>query len=468
VSSLAGRETRQMLAGLSRWLREESQARLVSTRLRVPLEKWTVAHAYPAAAAPLRWTISADSSRAALLLGGDFALHQWRPGEVPGSAVSGLAALARTADVFILNLESQLTSRSAPTGTIGTSMRAEPAAIAELSYLGVKAVTCANNHCLDYGSDGLRESAERLEQAGIAVAGVMGEGRDGGAVVSVGGIRVGLLGFSDDWRVPDEAGSEVRPAPHDPALVRERITAMKLAADLVVVQLHWGYEWSVYPMLTLRNLARSYVESGASLVVCHHAHVPMGVETWGGGAIAHGLGNLCFGPLQWATHPFWSSSYLLRAEISPTGVVALEAHPVVTDPEGRVGPDSGRSADTMRSVIAYLSSRLGHDDYLARVEASILARHGCGVLRDLHRRVQAGDSAGVRERVRFLEPPRQRALLTSLRAAGGGLARIGDFFEQLREGVVEATAASTRAELERLNAWGARFLKRSTQLGRIP
>lgn len=457
-----------MLAGLSRWLREEAPARLVPTRLRAPLERWTAAHAYPAAVAPLRWTTSADSSRAALLLGGDFALHQWRPGEVPGSLVSGLEALARSSDALILNLESQLTARSAPAGTIGTSMRADPDAIAVLSYLGVKAVTCANNHCLDYGPDGLSDSAERLEQAGIAVTGVMGEGRDGGAVVSVGGVRVGLLGFSDDWRVADGRAGGLRTAPHDPALVRERITAMKSAADLVIVQLHWGYEWSMYPMLTLRNLARSYVESGASLVVCHHAHVPMGVETWRGGAIAHGLGNLYFGPLQWTTHPFWSSSFLLRAEISSTGVVALEVHPVVTDREGRVGPDSGRSAETMRNVVAFLSSRLGDDEYLARVEASITARHGCSVLRDLHRRVQAGDSAGVRERVGFLEPPRQRVLVASLRAAGGELARIGDFFDHLRDGVVEPSAPSTRAELERLSTWASRFLKGSTQKGRIP
>jgi poly-gamma-glutamate capsule biosynthesis protein CapA/YwtB (metallophosphatase superfamily) len=456
-----------MLAGLSRWVREEVPARLVPTRLRAPLERWTAAHAYPAAAA-LRWTISAGSSRSALMLGGDLALHHWRPGEEPGSVVSGLEALARTADALIVNLETQLTARSAPAGTIGTSLRADPAAIAVLSYLGVKAVTCANNHCLDYGPDGLNDSAELLEQAEIAVSGVMGEGRDGGAVVSVGGIRVGLLGFSDDWRVADGDAGGLRPAPHDPSLVRERITAMKSVADLVVVQLHWGYEWSMYPMLTLRNLARSYVESGASLVVCHHAHVPMGVETWRGGAIAHGLGNLYFGQSARRTHPFWSSSYVLRAEISSTGVVAVEALPVATDAQGRVGLDSGQSAKRMRRVIAFLSSRLGHDDYLARVEASITARHGCSVLRDLHRRVQAGDSAGVRERVRFLEPPRQRALLASLRAAGGGLARIGDFFERLGEGVVEPSAPPTRAELARLSGWAGRFLKGSIQKGRIP
>jgi hypothetical protein len=41
------------------------------------------------------------------------------------------------------------------------------------------------------------------------------------------------------------------------------------------------------------------------------------------------------------------------------------------------------------------------------------------VLEDLARRVSADDRRGARERVRFLEPPRQRLLTARLREAGG-------------------------------------------------
>lgn len=432
-----------MLAGLSRWAREGSSAHLVPSRVRARLERWSVGHA-------------------------DLTLHHWRPGDAPDSVFSGLQGLARSADALILNLETQLTASSVPAGTVGESLRADPAATGVLSYLGVTAVICANNHCLDYGSEGLGDSTERLERAGIAVAGVVGPGRDGGAVVSVGGIRVGLPGFTDDWRVTEAAALGCRPAPHEPARVRERIGAMKSVADLVVVQLHWGYEWSMYPMLTLRNLARSYVESGASLVVCHHAHVPMGFETWHRGAIAHGLGNLYFGPTVRERHLFRNSSYVLRAEISSAGVVAGEIVPVVTDAEGRAGPDSGQSADTLRNAVAFLSSRLADDDYLGRVEASLTARHGCAVLQGIHRRVQAGDVRGARERVRLLEPPRQRALVASLGAARGLLKSIAGLLEALREGRAEPSAPSVRCELERLSRWAGRYLDRSPQKGRIP
>jgi poly-gamma-glutamate capsule biosynthesis protein CapA/YwtB (metallophosphatase superfamily) len=457
-----------MLAGLSRWVREVAPARLVPTRFRAPLERWTAARAYPAPAAPLRWSITEDSAQGSLLLGGDLALHRWQPGDAPEAVVSGLRTLAQSADALVLNLETQLTARPRPAGTIGTSLKADPSAIAVLSYLGVRAVTCANNHCLDYEHDGLRESVDRLEEAGITVTGVIGEGRSPGAVVRVAGIRVGLLGFSDDWWVAEDAGIGIRPAPHDPALVREQVTAMRSAADLVVVQLHWGYEWSMYPMLTLRNLARSYIEAGANIVVCHHAHVPMGVETWRRGAIAHGLGNLYFGRSERQHHPFRNSSYVLRAEISRSGIAALELLPVITDAQGRAGPASGQSARIVTSAIGVLSSRLENDDYLAAVEASITARHGCEVLLDLHRRVEAGDRAGVGERVRFFGPPRQRALLASLRSAGGFLERMGNLFDELHAGRMDPFGPAAKLELEGLSREAVRYLDRFPQKGRIP
>jgi poly-gamma-glutamate synthesis protein (capsule biosynthesis protein) len=123
----------------------------------------------------------------------------------------------------------------------------------------------------------------------------------------------------------------------------------------VVVQLHWGYEWSMYPLRSQRDLARSYVEAGAHLVVCHHAHVPMGVEVWRDGAIAHGLGNLHFGGSKSGHHPFRHASFVLRAGLSRSGITDLEVIPVATDEAGRTGPASGRQAELIEDAVTYLS-----------------------------------------------------------------------------------------------------------------
>lgn len=456
---------RRMLASMSRWVREGPGARVLPIRLRHPLERLTAARAYPART-PLRWT-QGGNREATLLLGGDLALHRVDPGGDPARIFAGLAALASSADAFVVNLETQLTSLDAPGAGIGSSIRADPRAMDVLRYLGVRAVTCANNHALDFGPVALAESARRVEEGGIAVAGVQGDGSDGSAIVEVRGIRVGLLAFTDDWRAAELTGT-ARPAGHEPAAVRTAIAALRARADLVVVQLHWGYEWSMYPMRTHRDLARSYVSGGADLVVCHHAHVPMGVETWQRGAIAHGLGNLYFGRSTSRHHPFVNRSFVLRAGISLTGVTDLEVVPVATFPDGTVGPLSGGGAGEMAAAIGYLSGRLNQDEYLSQVEQSLLCRQGSRLLLDLARRRAAGDAQGLRERVRFLATPRQRFLAAWLSAESGALSSVGTFLEDLREGRKDLGRPAAVRELESLRPTALRVAERWLQKGRIP
>lgn len=455
-----------MRAGLSRWLREGPLGARMPIRLHGVLERATVRLGYGSHPAPLRWTLRPETPHAAILFGGDVALHRWPSGQAPAPAFGELAALSASADALIVNLETQLTGSATPAGTIGTSLKADPGAVEVLSYLGVRAVTCANNHCLDYGAAGLLDSARALQQSGITPTGILGEGRDGGALLDTKGIRVGLLAFTDDWRVEGEGA--VGPVPHDPAQVRSRIAAMRAAADLVIVQLHWGYEWCMYPMLTQRNLARSYVEAGADLVLGHHAHVPMGVETWGRGAIAHGLGNLYFGHAPSGRHPFRNSSFLLRVEITRQGIGALEAIPVHSDAQGRVRVASGPESGSTRRALSYLSSRLGRDRYLGRVERSLTARQGCGVLIDLARRVTEGDLGAARERIAFLLPPRQRLLTAGLIERGGILRRIGVLLEDLRDRREDPASPSLASALAALASQAERFRAGCPQMGRIP
>ena len=147
-----------MLAGMSRWIREGPAAALVPIRFRSPLERITVSRAYPRTASPLRWTLGGEAN-ATVLFGGDLALHRTVPARDFGRIFGGLASLSKASDGLFLNLETQLTAIETPVGTIGSSMRADPSAIAALSFLGVTGVTCANNHSLDFGSEALSESA---------------------------------------------------------------------------------------------------------------------------------------------------------------------------------------------------------------------------------------------------------------------------------------------------------------------
>lgn len=459
--------TPSFLAALSRGIREGPAACVVPWRTLAALERWTVGHAYsPAQEPPLRLT--GEAPAATLAIGGDVALHRWSPADDSAALFAGLAEVTGSADACIANLESQLTSIITPAGTIGSSLRADPAALEVLSRLRISSVTCANNHCLDFGGDGLAESIARLEKVGIMATGIAGKGRDGAGVLTVRGLRVGLLAYTDDWRSEGASPGSLHPAAHDPAKVRSAIAGLTSRADLIVVQLHWGYEWSMYPLRSQRDLARSYVEAGAHLVVCHHAHVPMGVETWRGGVIAHGLGNLYFGSPRRNSHPFRSASFVLRVGVVRGGVTSAELVPVRTDRTGRAAADTGARADRTLRCLFYLSGRLGEDRYLEFVEHSHHASQGATLLVDLARRIASGDRAGARERVRYMEPPRQRLLTAALRQRDGFLGQVGAVFEDLRDGRADPFAATVRAELETMVCSAERFLAGFRQVGRLP
>src|SRR4051812_37599700 len=76
-----------------------------------------------------------------------------------------LEVLATTPVVFA-NLEAPLTAR----GTVAekaVTQRSEPGCVAELSEIGITAVTLANNHLLDCGPAGMRDTVEALGGAKI-------------------------------------------------------------------------------------------------------------------------------------------------------------------------------------------------------------------------------------------------------------------------------------------------------------
>ena len=453
-----------MLAHASRWLREGAPSRVLPYRVHRLLERWTAEGAYPRAGVLLgvRGPATAEP-QAHILFGGDLALHRIGT-TAPETLFAGVKDTLSRADLRVVNLETQLIADRPPAGTIGSFLRADPGALGVLRSLRIDAVTCANNHSMDFGPEGLAESVDRLRQAGIRVTGVLGGLET--AVVEAGGLRVGLAAFADDWHFHGDHAA-VGPVPHGPDRVRGAIDALRRSADVVVVQLHWGYEYSMHPMCGLRDLARSYVDAGADLVVCHHAHVPMGVERWGRGIIAHGLGNFYFGPAR-RSHPFTSRSFLLRIGLAREGVTNAELVPVRTDTSGCIRSEAADRDNSTLRAIGFLSEAIGDTRYLSAVEDRLLLREGARILVDLSDRLGREDLDGARQRVAFLGPPRQRFLLAWLRNADELSRSIGDLLERLYAGPDVVTTQAMEQEIHGLATQARHRVEAMPQLGRLP
>jgi len=196
-----------------------------------------------------------------------------------------VADVARSADMFVLNLECCISDRGRrfPDPRKPFFFRAPPVAAERLAELGVDAVTLANNHALDYGPDALLDTIEHLRAVGIRSVGAGPDVRSArsACVLERRGFRVRLVGAGDHPRQyaagPGHAGIA------HAALWDEPVPDWLLAAarpgadaDAVLVTPHWGPNMQPAPIAHVRAAASQLIDAGATLVAGHSAHVFQG------------------------------------------------------------------------------------------------------------------------------------------------------------------------------------------------
>ncbi len=205
----------------------------------------------------------------------------------PGHALlsDDLEAIARESDLFLLNLECCISDRGERVRGLGKRFffRAPPVAAERLAELGVRCVTLANNHAMDFGPEALTDTLAHLRSAGISV---VGAGPDEAAarapaVLLGGGLRVRVVAFTDHpseyAAAPDRPGIAFADLQRGgiPAWLRDG-AAPGADADVAIVAPHWGPNMRAQPVPHVRRAAAGLEEAGATLVAGHSAHVPHG------------------------------------------------------------------------------------------------------------------------------------------------------------------------------------------------
>jgi poly-gamma-glutamate capsule biosynthesis protein CapA/YwtB (metallophosphatase superfamily) len=223
--------------------------------------------------------------------------------EVPPEEVwsEELRALCASLDLVVCNLECCISERGERTRRIAGKpffFRGPPAAVGALQAIGVRAVSLANNHALDYEADALEDTLGILRRSGVAAAGAGGGSEEAhrGTIVEAGERWIGLICLSDHppeyaavANAPGIAYANLREGV--PGWVRSELAWLRKQCDLVIAFPHWGPNMAAAPARWQRRAAAALQESGADLVAGHSAHVFHGVEWADRGPILFDLGD---------------------------------------------------------------------------------------------------------------------------------------------------------------------------------
>ena len=309
-------------------------------------------------------------------------------GYIWGDARAVLAE--RRPDLRIVNLETAITTSSAPWPNKGIHYRMHPENLPALTAAGIDCCVLANNHVLDWGRPGLADTLTALRRAGIATAGAGSDAQaaaaparltapalpDDGRVL-IFAVGVGSSGIPEGWTATaGQAGVNRIPNLSDPVADRiaERIHTIRAPADLVLLSIHWGGNWGYAIPEGHRRFAHRLIDSGAiDAVHGHSSHHPLGIEVHRGRPILYGCGDLLndyegIGGYDWL-RPDLGLMYFTTHTVGSGQLLRLEAVPMRIE-RLRLNRATRRDAEWLAERLARESKRfgvsvkLGEDDAL--------------------------------------------------------------------------------------------------------
>ena len=219
-------------------------------------------------------------------------------------------------DFVFANLESQLSDQRGETQNPRNNLifTGPPDGSCSLKAAGVTVVSTANNHALDYGVRGLRQTLTYLDASGVYHAGTATDSSEllRPVVVERNGVKIALLACTDVMNMEDPMWRRYV-AMADTGSLLPRIRALRDSVDFIIVSYHGGEEYADCPTLRTKQFAREMIAGGADLFLGHHPHVPYGIEMYEGKYIVYSLGNFVF----WQPDRFWTQrSFAFAADLT--------------------------------------------------------------------------------------------------------------------------------------------------------
>jgi poly-gamma-glutamate synthesis protein (capsule biosynthesis protein) len=199
-------------------------------------------------------------------------------------------------DFSVGNLEGPISDKGADKYDL-YSFRMKPEALDALKNVGFDALSVANNHINNWGKEAMEDTFLRLKESGVKILGGGLNDIDASypKIVEINGTKIAFLAFSqfDKGKYEATASSSGIVIISEEAL-NSGINIAKENADLVVVILHFGDEYSEESNSYQKKYSHLAIDFGANLIVGHHPHVVEEVEIYSNSYIAYSLGNFVF------------------------------------------------------------------------------------------------------------------------------------------------------------------------------
>ena len=205
--------------------------------------------------------------------------------------------------LMVVNSEFTVSHRGSPMAGKQYTFRGKKENLSIYNEMGVDLVTLANNHVYDFGKDAFLDMLDAFDEYNIPR---IGAGHNDSEAKKpyyfiINGYKFSFVNATraEKYILTPEATSD---SPgvfrcYDPTNMMNLIKEEKKNSDYVIAIIHYGTEGSHVLEQAQIDSSKMYIDSGADMVVGHHAHNLQGIEIYNDKPIIYNLGNFIFNSL---------------------------------------------------------------------------------------------------------------------------------------------------------------------------
>lgn len=269
------------------------------------------------------------------------------------------------ADLVVANLECSLVERQSPIRKTGPVFGEPNACINGIKQAGIHVLGLANNHILDHGAPGLKNTLEVCAQAGIATVGA-GENLAAArriVVRAVDSLRVGILAVAEhEFSIATKNSAGANPL--DLIDYVRNVRTSRTGFDYLIVLLHGADEFQS-PTPRIQDTCRFMIEMGANAVLVQHPHVLGGYEEYRGGHIIYGQGALVMDEAIYRDLKSFHEGFLVKLRLAADASSTMEIVPFTQSaPVPGARRMENERADQFRRRLAERSTAIQDDAFV--------------------------------------------------------------------------------------------------------
>jgi len=211
---------------------------------------------------------------------------------------SSIDSLFQGSDMVIANLECPTTTIKEPINK-KYIFQADPDFLADLQKHGITHLNMANNHSMDQGRKGLIDTYGNIIRHGLIPTGYGANYSEAcqPQLLSSFPRKVYLISSlqvsSENWTFLKDRPC-VCEATLDELSESIRVVRNEHPLSVILVQLHWGAEHTLRPLISQKQQAYKMINAGADAIIGHHSHTIQTIEHYKGKPIYYSIGNFIF------------------------------------------------------------------------------------------------------------------------------------------------------------------------------